>query len=415
MIVAGVTNQDSSFFSVESSDIESEISTKDIISFSYIEELQRINSGVLSFYDPLHVYSKILQVGISLNISFGYKQPDLSENALLITKKNSTQVFGSFVRKGIKAYVMNPSGTSNNKGVTIFNCSFYGKEVLNTKNYFVHSGKTKGDLIRETFREMGCSLMEVNFAQGTELIGENTPIMQNETEMKFLTRLAKEWGTFFRISYTARGEMTGIFISPKYLEAPSVVTLSSGALSGTTAFLEYGQGVSNVLEYSWKNHAGDNGSGDNVITKINSDGTITFLRYVTKDDKITVYELNMDAIRKALESKETFAEKWVLEKDFLRKKDFESVKWAFTASEQSTAAQGLGYSMNVKTLGNPLLSAPLRIIFGKGFPVWFTPKEDKEKLALYYGKKVAHTIDNTGYKCDIEIQDSFTLFGGSFV
>ena len=83
--------------------------------------------------------------------------------------------------------------------------------------------------------------------------------------------------------------------------------------------------------------------------------------------------------------------------------------------ELTTAPQGLGYTMQAKILGNPLLSSPLKIIFGKGFPVWFTPKEAASNLTNFYANKVTHTINNTGYKCDIEILDAFTLFGGSLL
>ena len=415
MIIAGITNQDSSFFNIESTDIKSKVSNEDIISFSYTEELQRGNYGVLSIYDPDHFYSKILKIGTILDISFGYDKEDFSENSLLLAKKNSTQVFGFSIRKGIKAFVINPSGTSSSRGVSIYNCNFYGKEVFNPKDYQIHTAKPKADLVREVMLKMGCSQMEINFTQGSEVLDESSTIMQNETGFKFLTRIAKEWRTIFRISYNSKGLMTGIFISPEYLESPSVVQLSSGALGGSTAFLEYGKGVSNVIEYSWKNHAGDSGSGANVKIIQKADGTVTFLRYVTKDDKITVYKLETDRIKQRLESVESFTDRFNMAKDFVSKDDFESVKWAFTSVELSTAPQGLGYSMNVKMLGNPLLSAPLRIVFGEGFPVWFTPEESKTKLANFYGKKVEHIIDTSGYKCNIEILDAFTMFGGSLL
>lgn len=411
MIIAEILNQDSSFFKIESPDIKSKISSKDIISFTYVEEMQNYNTGSLSIYDPDHVYSTILTIGTRLIISFGYGE----QNLLQFKKSTSKQVYGSNSRGNIKALVVNPSGNANNRGVVVFNCSFYGNEFLDERNFQVHKKMTKKALIYKLLTNLGCQLMEVNFTQDSELLDETKEIMQNESNYNLLVKLAKEWRAMFRVSYNSLGQMTGIFISPQNIENPSIAPLMCGAPGGTSIFLEYKEGIANVLDYNWKNHAGDSGSGDNTRIIQGADGRVSFLRYVTKDDKVTVYKLNSDRIMQRLRQVDNFEDRLKLEVDYLKRRDFKSVAWAFDPISLSSAPQGLGYGMNAKIIGNPLTSAPLRVLFGKGFPTWFTPEKEGTTLANMYAKKVSHVIDNTGYKCDLEILDAFTIFGGSLL
>ena len=412
MIVAGLYNQDSSFFEITSSDINDRVISKDIISFSYTEEIQRFNTGTLSIHDPDHFYSKVLRVGANLDISFGYEKQSLSKNTALLVKQNPVQVFGGLSRTGIQAYIQNPSGVAGNNGVVRFNCNFYGKEYLNPKQYRLHTGITKAALVTQLLQEIGCIDLFVNFSRGTELLDQNTQIIQRETNYKFLLKYAREWRVIFKVGYNSKGLMTGLFISPDLIGSPKIAPLMSGAIGGYSVLLEYGQGVGNVIEYTWKNHTGDGGSGDNTRIIYGADGRPTFIRYVTKGDTIKAYKLNQDRIRRHLEKIGDFSDRFIKMKEWLNAQDFEEVKWAFDPIELSTAPQGLGYSMNAKLFGNPLLSAPVEILYGEGFPVFFTPKSDALGLSKFYGKKITHIIDNTGYKCNLEVMDAFTAFGG---
>lgn len=415
MIIAGIYNQDSSFFEIESPDINDRIFTEDIISFSYTEEVQRYNTGSLSIRDPDHFYSKVLRMGARLTISFGYNKFDLSEKAVLLLKENPTQVFGPSARTGIRAHIQNPSGTANNSGVVTYNCNFYGAEYLNPKQYRLHTGITKSALVTLLLTEMGCTLFEVNFTRGNELLDINTQIIQRETNYRFLLKYAREWRAVFRIGYNPKGLMTAVFVSPNLLGSPSIAILMAGALGGDSIFLEWKQGVNNVIEYTWKNHAGDGGNGDNTRIIIGADGRPTFIRYVTKTDTIKAYKLNPDKIKEKLKASGNFGDKVLKMKEWLDAEDFETVKWAFDPIDLPTAPQGLGYSMNVKMFGNPLMSAPLKVFYGEGFPVFFTPRVKKLHPVSFYGKKVTHTIDRSGYKIDLEVMDAFTAFGGSFI
>lgn len=414
-IVAGLYNQDSSFFEITSPDISNRVMNEDIISFAYTEEMQKYSTGSLSMYDPDHFYSKILRNGARLDISFGYGRPEVSKQAALLPKQNPNQVFGANARVGVKGRVINPSGAGSSSGVITYNLNFYGSEYLQSKRYRVHVGLTKGALVSQLLLEIGCDVIEVNFTRMNELLNLNTQIFQRETNYRLLNRFAREWRTIFRISYNSLGQMTALFISPSYLGSQSIAPLMSGAIGGSSIFLEYGQGVDNVIEFTWKNHVGDSGSGDNTRIIYGADGRPTFVRYVTEGETVKVYKLNTQRIKNKVKTALDKSQGIALMKEYLFATDFEQVKWAFDVSTETTAPQGLGYSLNAKIMGVPLFSAPISVIFGEGFPIWFTPQNEAIHIVKYYCRKITHTIDRSGYKCDLEIMDGFTLTGGSLI
>jgi hypothetical protein len=262
---------------------------------------------------------------------------------------------------------------------------------------------------------MGCKNILVNFTRQNEMLSSNTAIFQRETNYRFLLKYAREWRAVFRISQDSIGNLTAIFISPQYLGSYQIPNLLSGAIGGDSIFLEYKSGISNVIKYSWKNHAGENGSGDNTRIIIGANGQPTIIRYVTKGDTVLAYKLNTEKIKNKLRGTSDYSSRYALLKDWIDSKTFEEVKWAFDPVEMSTAPQGLGYSMQVQMIGIPLMSAPLKIFYGEGFPVWFTPKNNKAHVVNFYSRKVTHTIDTKGYFMDLDIMDMFTALGGSLI
>lgn len=415
MIVAGLYNQDSSFFEITSPSVTTRVLSDSIISFSYTEECSRYNTGTLQIFDPDQYYSNILRLGTPIEIEFGYSKQDNISISNQINLLNPNQVTGINKRSGIRATIQNPSGRAGADGVIIFNCNFYGSEYLNPKKYKVWTGITKAQMVWLVLIEIGCNIdsIEVNFSRGNEFLDLNTQIIQRETGYRLLMRLASEWRTIFRISYDSKGTMSGIFVSPGYIQNANISRIMSGAIGGNSIFIEYQFGVCNVIEYEWKNHAGDGGSGDNARIVYGADGTPTIMRYVTEGDKVVVYRLVPERIQKKLEKAGSLTDRIELMKAWMGASEFSEIKWAFDQIEQTTAPQGLGYSMNVKMFGNPLTSVPLRVIYGKGFPRWFS--DSKGTISNYYCKKVNHTIDRGGYKMDLEIMDAFTMNGGSLL
>lgn len=414
MALAFLESKDSAYFKITSKDITDRIFTEDIISFNYTEEISRYNSGSISVYDPDHFYSKVLRFGALLEIEFGYSNPSNIFTSLL-SSSNPNEAFGAGVRTGIKAYIQNPRGNAGANGVVTYNCNFYGSEVLSTKKYRTHTGITKGALITLLMTELGVVAPTVNFLTQNELLDANKQIMQRETNYKLLLRLAREWRCIFRVSTSPLGTLTGIFISTNNIDLKTLPQQLSGAIGGDSLFLEYQSGVRNVLEYEWENHQGKSGSGDNVRIIQGADGKPQFIRYVAQGDTIKAYRFNPEKVKARLKAQGNFIKRFDKLKEWLSVSDFEKVKWAFDPVKLSTAPQGLGYSMNCKMIGNPLMSAPLKIYYGQGFPVFFTPKVVKGHITNYYCSKVQHTIDRSGYFMDLEIADAYTASGGMLV
>lgn len=418
-IVAGITNQDSSFFSIKSSNVSGDraVLNEDIISFSYEEEIYKFGMGTLAVYDDEHYYSQVLRQGAILDISFGYASPDASVNAVLLASKNPNQLFGGQARTGVKAYIMNPSGKCGADGRKIYNCNFYTIEAGGKKQFRTHTGITKRTLVGNLFAEMGIFFTEIGFTRGNEILNRNTQIVQNCSNYRLLFRLAKEWRAIFRISTLPDGSLSGLFVSPKYIGTGNIGKLMSGAVAGDSIFLEYGEGVANVIEYSWKNHQGGSGAGDNVRLVMGADGTYTTQRYSAKTDSIVTYRFYPERVKRKIQGAYDQGKALDLMKKFLQVTDFNDLlrQGFFEPIVQPTAPQGLGYSLQAKMFGVPLMSAPLKVLFGGGFPVWFNPKSDKTHVVSFFARKVSHTIDNSGYKMDLDIVDAFTLTGGSLI
>ena len=293
---------------------------------------------------------------------------------------------------------------------------FYGSELLAfDKKHRTHTGISKGVLITQLMTELGVIAPTVNFITQNELLNANTQITQIETNYRLLRRLAREWRCIFRISNNSFGKLSGVFISVYNIDLPTLPSVLAGAIGGDSLFLEYQYGVKNVIEYSWENHMGKSGSGDNVRIVMGADGKPQFFRYVAEQDTVKVYRFNPEKIKARLKAQGNFIKRADKLKEWLSVEDFEKVKWAFDPVNMPTAPQGLGYSMNCKMIGNPLMSAPLKIYYGKGFPVFFTPKVKKGRITNFYCSKVIHRIDRNGYFMDLEIADAFTATGGVLV
>jgi len=413
----GIYAQDSSYFNITSPDIkdlEYSVVNDDIISFSIEEEAHKMLTGSIQIFDPLHVYSKIFRIGAKLNIEWGYKEFEFSTFSVIAQKENLNESFGAYKRKGIKACVQSPAGSGNSDGTITFSLNFYGSEYLNAKQHRTHSNMTRGTLIIKLLSEMGCNVVDVNFTTQNEYLGDNTAIMQRETNFALLRTLSFEWRTIYRIGYDSRGIMTGCFLSPSQLETSKIVSRFSNAVSGDSIYLDYKGNVNNVIDYSWQCHAGENGSGDNVRITIGADGSPQFYRFVTENETVKVYRLRPERIRAKLKESGNFKGQFALMKEWMNVNDFSQIKQYFDEIDQSTAPQGLGYSMKVNMLGNPMMTVPSKVYFGSGFPDFFSQKKGVE-LTTFYCRKVNHTIDRSGYKMSLDVADAYTMNGGSFI
>lgn len=410
----GLYNADSSFFSIEILDakIKKPIISDDVISLTIGEEIQKASSGTLTLFDPHAKYPALLRMGMRVKISWGYKDVDTNVKSILATAKNPTEMTGAMVREGMTAYIMSPSGRGSESGVITYNCNFYGTEWSKSKEHIVYTKGNYSNVINEVFTRMGVMEFEILFSKGAELIQEDTQVIQYESDFKFIQRMAREWHCIFRIGYTSKGTLYGLFVDFDKFSSTQFSKRVTGASYGSSILLEYKGGVNNVRSYAWQNHAGESGTGDHVKI-IQVGGQFTFVRYVAENETVKAYRFVPSLVSKELRRRNEKGGitsmndymKWALDVS-----DFGQIKEYFVPYEESTAPQGVGYSVNIEMLGNPMITPPMIVNFGTGFP---------ENLRTYqvamFLTKVDHVISKEGYRITAEAMDTLTYTGGSFI
>lgn len=408
---------DNSFFSIifegDTGDIN--IST-DVISFSVTEEIQRMTKGSIALRDPYGIYSRYLKNGKTFKLSWGYKRRgvDLS----LALQKNPSEMTGISVRPSLVCYIQSPGGGGDQRGVLTYNCNFYGAEVesnlYNTKWY---RNGTKQTVILDAFTSLGVTTPFVNFTQMKENLTENNAVLQNETTYKFLNRLAFEWRCVFRLAYSVSGQLIGLFVDNNQIDGITAQNFQKAVTGGTTGnskLFEYGINSTypNVISYTWKHNIGDSGLGDgNRIELIN--GKPVVFNYTVENQTVTIQKLDESRLKEYIRTHpdlKGLTIDIVVASSLTSKIGDTTVGAFFDKVSIATAPQGLGYSCNVRTIGDPLFTATMKANFGNGFPDFF--KNDFGGLNKFFIKKVNHTIDSNGYKCNLEIADAITAFGG---
>jgi hypothetical protein len=401
----GLTNQDSSFFEIETV-VESEVLTEDILSFSITEEISQMATGNLQLVDNNDIYTKLLRPGVKFEMRWGYRRIDDPIAAVFAQLSNPTEVFGLMERRGLVGYVTNPSGSGDDKGNVTFNCSFIGAEVLTGGGQTVWGFPlTRGAVVLAVMVKMGIKLPLIMFGRMLEVLDANTALIQIESNYKFLLRLAREWNAIFTIG-NSNGQLVGLFAewNTPYTEAFGNII---GASLGTSALLEYKYGNANVKSYTWKNNAGQVAGGANVqIVVIN--GQVSIKQYVAATQSVVTYRIDSDKIFSEMKSRPSIGSQVKLLSDWMAINDFQTLidKRYFYPVIDETAPQGYGYELSVKLLGNPLITAPMKVKFGKGFPSF-----SNQLNSNFWVRSATHTIDRSGYYLDLDVVDALSAFG----
>jgi hypothetical protein len=421
----GLENRDKSYFKVVIPNQGQTFTqaTKSIISFSITEEVGKMLTGSVSFYDPIYKYHDILRMGKTLNIEWGYTRPYIFYDV----NESVDQFKGGYKRTGIQAIIQSPSGSGSESGEKIYNCNFIGKEYVAGIKTLVHKGPTYADVIRTVLTNFGVSIDPahcfINFPKGSTKLTADTYVLQYESDWKFLARMSFEWGALFDLSYNAKGEKIAMFATTSSSEYLAYSLIRTQSLAGSSMTFNYmnkvGVNTTMVRNFNWQQNGG--GGGDNVqISMIG--GQVQIMRYHAETERTVVYKLDSDKMAREMKAGNT-KDQIALLSDWLSTNKFEDLiydsktnKGYFVPVVQTTAPQGLGYTINLKTLGNPMISPPCKVIFEsvkdstKNFPPMF-----QNTSLSYWIRKVTHTISRSGYECDVEVVDGFTASGGSFV
>lgn len=398
------------FFDVTSQDVlgadqnVTRIINEDAINFSLTEEMGKVTTGAISVNDNHNYYSRIFRNGMRLVLSYGYKKADFFQDVL-----NNT------ARSNIHAIIQSPSGGGGNDGLSSFNITYYSNDVLNSKTYKVFDSDTRFTVVTKLMLDLDVVLPVIDFEGGYIPVTKKTPIRQWESSFSLLNRLAKEWNCLFKIAHNQAGVKTAMFIDSNKVKTTGLAFNGTIIFNPSAKSLYFNTlGKSNVKSYSWQQHIGESGQGDNVSIRIGIDGKPVFERRVAEGQKTITYRLDPSKIEAKYASVKDIGAKTQLFQQFINASDFNEVKWAFTQVETSTAPQGQGFTINVELVGDPTILTGQEVIFAGGFPSILTQTQDGLSPISFYVLKATHNINKREYSTSLEIVDSYTL-NGSFL
>lgn len=417
MSAIGLSNQDSSFFSVSSpdADLGSAIRPDMVKSIRVVETVGHMDQATIGFLDPQHALSRLFRFGMRMDLSWGYKawQERLALGAANLTTLDSfTQLIQ---RRGLRLMVSTPSGAGNEDGTVDYVCNLVAMDWRGSNQSRSFSSGTRGQLVAQMMAELRIVAPVIDFQGQERTIDDSTAVFQWESTFAFLARLAYEWHAYFRLAYRPDGIPTGIFVDTGKVGQPGFIgQVAPGSAVGYK--LDWMSGSRNVISYNWQSHEGESGTGDGTSVEWEN-GQPVFIRYVVQDEKVVAWRLNEDRLRKYLQGINDDAGPAAMAsatRDLLSQQDFnEKVRQFFDMVSGNTAPEGAGLTVNCEMLGTPTLVPTMPVLFGEGFP------EKIGRVQVYnpYGNDLnyfirehVHTVDPNGYHSSIEVVDSFTMF-----
>ena len=411
-------NMDSSFFQVippEDAFQPMDWMTKKVISFSIKEQMYGMMSGTLSLMDDdMHALAFALRPGRMLDISWGYSRTDLTgESTVVALSKNPGQMInpaGAFVARRARAVVRGAIGGScDDKGNVVYNCPFvaFGLLPIDMQMSINYSfpGCLKSTVVMGEMTMLGISQMFIRFRRGFE---PYSGIRDNMSSFGYLVQCAREWRAMFRIGFNAAGIPIGLFCDfDDDVMIQSFLTSTTGAF-GNSGLFEWKQGIANVKSYTWGLNSAE-GGGDSVRI-IYQNGMPIFVRTVATPESVVVYKLDAGMVA-AQFSGLSLADQFKKLQELMTISTMDELiqRKFFVPYTETTAPQGMGFEINIETVGNPLYTPPARVMFGAGFP------DVLKSRLVFYMTEVEHKIDNKGYTNSIKVVDTFSLTGGTMI
>ena len=403
----GLFNKDQSFFTVSSPDypLETKVIQDDIISLSITEEMGKIEMGSLVLQDNRNVYSRIFRPGAMLDLTWGYRAWNAALGGGFTDIISSDVINQNLERRGLRMFVTSPSGSAGQNGVINFSCNMLARDMRGDQQVVVYRTGTKADIVRQVMERLGVTRFDIRFERGQEVTTPDTAVRQWESDFRFLVRYSIEWRSIFKIGFDQQGQLVGMFVDPDKLSTSPFTAWVTGA-NRQNQFFEYKETGAKVLSYRWKDRSAESGQGANVQIRI-VNGQPTFYRYVTENQTVRSYRLVPERIEAALEEQGLeggIAGQVELLNNWLNVEDFEEIRRFFEPVDASTAPQGIGYELEMKTLGNVAYAVGAVCDFGTGFPDVIGNTQ-----SLFYLYSVNHQVTSEGYFCDCKIVDVYAI------
>jgi hypothetical protein len=362
-------------------------------------------TGRLSFNDPTLLYSRVLRNNAELTLSWGYKKNGAPLESMF--SGVTADLFTSKLeRRGLKVVVLNPSGEGGQDGSSKFSCGVLSVGWFGTPQFATYDSGTKRSVLSSALERMGVSpaFMFIDFEKALDSYSSESVERQSETDFAFVARLASDWRCVFRLGNTQNGTTFAVFCEYSKVQNMQMTIKNALGVNWGTASVSWRGGDPGdmvALSYSWKNEEGENGEGDNVrLTYVN--GKPTYQRFTVEQGKVLTWTINPELIKEYVRLGKPLGP--ILDANSFSNRN---ITQFWTSAEQTTAPNGLGYTVSVRMFGNPTLTAGMLITFNKGFPPCLTLA--KGAPIQFLVRKATHTVDDSGYFTDIEVVDLLTV------
>ena len=425
MILQKLSNFDSSYFNVKVGKLPpntkgSEYLTDKIISFEIVEELGKMMHGTLMMEEDFYFKtSSIMSKFTPIELWWGYKSKEQIQKDAYVKTKNSMELFTpAQATRYAKGFIHNPSWNCGSDGKQMYSCQFmcYDNPWMQAGNK-LYNGGTKGTVIIQALVEMGIvNSAFVKFRRSNDVVMGDTAIRRDNCSLfKFLNQLALEWQCIFRIVYDKNQQPQALFCNFDDDKTIQLFTNLVGGCVGSSVLWEYKGGKKNVMSYTAQYNSAEGGAGDNV-QMVMMNGQPTFFRTIANTNTVQYFKLNTEKMAAEMRNSGNVGAQSQLLGKWLQANKWEDIKRYFDVTTTTTAPQGIGLSINLEAIGNPLCTAPSRAVFGDGFPDIFKIKGAAQTSAVsFYQTGVTHKIDKSGYKMSVSIADAFTVTGGTLV
>jgi hypothetical protein len=270
-----------------------------------------------------------------------------------------------------------------------------------------YSAGTKLSLVEQIMSNMGIAAPNqfVYFDANSDAYSAESVETQSETDFQFINRLAYEWRCLFKMGFDQTGSPYGIFCDFSKLQAVQQGLAQVLGVSFTLQTISWKSGNAGdlaAISYDWRNMEGENGAGDNVKVSI-VNGQPVFQRFTVSGDVVTVETLDTDKVQAYVDAGGQLGP--VINAQSMQNP---AIKQFWASAKQTTAPNGLGYTVNVHMFGNPSLTCGQLVNFNVGFPANLVLSPGGSPVQFMV-KKATHTISEAGYFTDLEVVDMFTV------
>jgi len=415
-----INNFDSSFFSVKVEGIlngspAAKFLTDKVINFEITEEMGKMMHGTLQMEEGFEfITSNSLKRFAAIEVQWGYKNKEQIQKDAYVKTKNPQEIFtsGQLVRFA-KGRIQNPSWSCGSDGKMIYNCSFmcFDNSWLPSGNK-IYENDTKFGVIMKILQDMGIKKSFVKFTRGRDVVNGDTAIRRDSRSLfRFLNQLAMEWQCLFRVAYDNKlKQSVALFCNYNDEKTIEMFVNTVGSCVGSSILWEYKGGKRNVMSYTAQYNSAEGGTGDSVKA-IMINGQMTFQRTVAETQTVHYYVLNSAKMQQEMTAAGSAVAQTQLLKNWMSQQNFQDLvdRKYFRDVTSTTAPQGIGLTVNIESIGDPLCTAPARAKFGQGFPSVFSGNTIGTS---FYQTSVTHKIDKSGYKMSVMCADAYSVSGG---